>query len=60
MDMQIAAMSVGIHQAQTAQNLDVAVLKMAMDSSADSSTELLDSLTEGLDPNLGTRIDIQA
>lgn len=60
MDTQIAAMSVGIHQAQTAQNLDVAVLRMAMDSSAEHSTELLDSLTEGLDPNLGARIDIQA
>ena len=32
MDMSIAAMSVGMHQAQVGQDMGVAVLKMAMET----------------------------
>lgn len=59
MDMSIAAMSVSMHQSQAGQDLGVAVLKMAMDSVADTA-EMLDTAMESLDPALGANIDIQA
>lgn len=52
-------MSVSMHQAQAGQDLGVAVLKMAMDSVADTA-EMLDTAMESLDPALGANIDIQA
>ncbi|MBE6096847.1 MAG: YjfB family protein [Schwartzia sp.] len=60
LDMSIAAMSVGMHQAQVQQNLGVAVLKEAMDSSGQGLETMLSSMTESLDPNLGTMIDVLA
>ena len=60
MDMSIAALSVGMHQNQAAQDMGVAVLKMAMNHTGTETTEMLDQLTESLDPNLGTMLDIQA
>ena len=60
MDMSIAALSVNMHQAQTAQDMGVAVLKMAMDSTTSTTTELLDEVAESLDTNLGQNLDIIA
>lgn len=60
MDMSIAALSVGMHQSQVAQDMGVAVLKMAMDTAESGTTELLDEMVESLDPNLGQSIDIMA
>ena len=60
MDMSIAALSVGMHQSQTAQDVGVAVLKMAMDTAGSGTTELLDEMAESLDPTLGQSIDIMA
>lgn len=58
MDMSIAAMSVGMHQSQTAQDMGVAVLKMAMDDTTEVTADLLDNIA--VDPNLGNNVDIQA
>ncbi len=58
MDMSIAAMSVGMHQNQTAQDMGVAVLKMAMDDTTEVTADLLDNIA--VDPNLGNNVDIQA
>lgn len=44
MDMSIAALSVGMHQSQAAQDMGVAVLKMAMDTAESGTTELLDEM----------------
>lgn len=60
MDMSIAALSVSMNQAQTAQDMGVAVLKMAMDSTTSTTTELLDEVAESLDTNLGQNLDIIA
>lgn len=60
MDMSIAALSVGMYQSQAAQDMGVAVLKMAMDTAESGTTELLDEMAESLDPNLGQSIDIMA
>ena len=60
MDMSIAALSVNMHQAQTSQDMGVAVLKMAMDNTSSTTTELLDDVTESLDTNLGQNLDIIA
>ena len=60
MDMSIAALSVGMHQSQASQDMGVAVLKMAMDTTGTETTEMLDQMTQSLDPNLGTMLDIQA
>jgi len=58
MDMSIAAMSVNMHQNQTAQDMGVAVLKMAMDDTTEVTADLLDNIA--VDPNLGNNVDIQA
>ena len=60
MDMSIAALSVGMHQNQASQDMGVAVLKMAMDNTGTETTQMLDQMTESLDPNLGRMLDIQA
>ena len=59
-DMSIAAMSVGMHQAQAYQQLDVSVLKMAMETAETGTEELLEELSVSLDPSLGSMVDILA
>lgn len=56
--MGIAALSVGMSQARAQQGLDVAVLKTAMDMSA--QVESLLAETVNLDPNLGAAVDVLA
>ena len=58
MDMSIAAMSVNVHQSQAMQDMGMAVLKMAMDTTEVATEEMLEELA--VDPNLGTMVDIQA
>lgn len=60
LDMSIAAMSVSMHQSQIQQDLGVAVLKEAMSSSEQGLETMLSSVSESLDPNLGTMIDVFA
>ena len=57
--MDIAQMSVGMHQAQAQQSLGIAVAKMAMDSGKDA-LDLIEETTASLDPNLGNSVDIYA
>ena len=59
MDMNIAALSVDMHLAQTQQNFGVAVMKMAMDTTTEQAEEVLQEIGN-LDPNLGQNIDIIA
>ena len=59
MDMNIAALSVNMHLAQTQQNFGVAVMKMAMDTTTEQAEEVLQEIGN-LDPNLGQNIDIIA
>lgn len=59
MDMNIAALSVDMQLAQTQQNFGVAVMKMAMENSAEQVEEVLQELGS-LEPNLGNNIDIMA
>ena len=59
-DMAIAALSVGMHQQQTQQDLGVAVLKMAMDTTEDMTAELIEGVPVNIDPDLGAQIDITA
>ena len=54
--MDIAQMSVGMHQAQASQQLGIAVAKLAMDSGKDA-LELIEETTASLDPNLGNSVD---
>ncbi len=59
--MSIAAMSVGMHQAQAGQDLGMAVMKMAMEQAEIGTEELLENLEAvPVDPNLGANIDIMA
>ena len=59
MDMSIAALSVDMKLAQTQQDFSVAVMKMAMNDSAEQMEEVLQEIGN-LDPNLGQNIDIIA
>ena len=57
--MDIAQMSVGMHQMQAQQSLGIAVAKLAMDSGKDA-LELIEETTASLDPSLGNSVDIYA
>lgn len=57
--MDIAQMSVGMHQAQASQQLGIAVAKLAMDSGKEALA-LIEESTAGIDPNLGNSVDIYA
>lgn len=59
-DMSIAAMSVDMASQRTTQDMGVAVLKMAMEDGSQGVEQLLDSMQQSLDPNLGNNIDIEA
>ncbi|MBR1729426.1 MAG: YjfB family protein [Selenomonadaceae bacterium] len=56
MDMSIAAMSVGMHQAELWQDIGIAMLDKAMEADTEMIEEALDM--GNLDPNLGHNIDI--
>ena len=58
MDMSLAAMSVNMSQGRAMQDMGMAVLKMAMDTTEVAAEEMLEELA--VDPNLGTMVDIQA
>ena len=57
--MDIAQMSVNMHQQQAMQSLGIAVTKMAMNAS-DDALELLEETTVSVDPNLGNVVDVSA
>ncbi|MBO6305109.1 MAG: YjfB family protein [Selenomonadaceae bacterium] len=57
MDMAIAAASVYMNEAKTAQEFSTGVLKMAMDTEMAAMNEMIEGLA---DPNLGQNIDIMA
>ena len=57
--MDVAQMSVGMHQMQAQQSLGIAVAKMAMDSGKDA-LKLLEETTASLDPSLGNSVDVYA
>lgn len=59
MEMNVAALSVNMHLAQTQQDFGVAVMKMAMDTSTEQAQELLQEI-ENVDPALGNNIDVTA
>ena len=59
MEMNIAALSVDMKLAQAQQNFGVAVMKLAMDTSAEQTEEILQEM-ESLDPNLGNNVDVMA
>jgi len=57
--MDIAQLSVSMHQQQAAQSLGIAVAKLAMDSGKDA-LDLIEDTTASLDPNLGNSVDMYA
>ena len=57
--MDIAQMSVGMHQAQAQQSLGIAVAKLAMDSGKEA-LDLIEETTASLDPNVGSNVDMYA
>ena len=60
LSMSIAALSVGMAQANTQQQLGISVLKEAMEMSGEAVAELLENVPVSLDPNLGAAVDIMA
>jgi len=57
--MNIAQLSVDMHQQRAAQSLGIAALKMSIDTGSEA-LELIENVAESLDPNLGNSIDIYA
>ncbi len=57
--MDIAQMSVSMHQQQAAQSLGIAVAKLAMDSGTEA-LDLIEETTASLNPNVGSNVDMYA
>ena len=57
--MNIAQLSVDMHQQRAAQSLGIATLKMSNDTDSEA-LQLIENVAESLDPNLGSSIDIYA
>lgn len=55
--MSIAAMSVGMSQSRVQEQVGVAVLGKVFDD-MNSSADLVQELSAGVDPNLGSNVDI--
>ena len=58
--MDIAALSVGMAEARTQQQLGISVLKEAMEASGENVMELMEGISASLDPALGATVDIMA
>ena len=58
--MDIAALSVGMAEARTQQQLGISILKEAMEASSESVMELMEEISANLDPALGATVDIMA
>ena len=56
----IAALSVGMAEARTQQQLGISVLKEAMEVSSENVMELMEEISASLDPALGATVDIMA
>ena len=60
LSMSIAALSVGMAEARTQQQLGISVLKEAMEASDENVMELMEGISASLDPALGATVDIMA
>ena len=58
--MSIAALSVGMAEARTQQQLGISILKEAMEACSANVMELMEEISESLDPALGATVDIMA
>ena len=63
--MDIAAMSIGLSQAKVVQQVNLSVMKMAMDSAENKMLEMVNMIdtsnhTKPVNPNLGKYVDIKA
>ena len=59
-DMDIAAMSINMHQQQNNIQLGTAVMKMAMETSEAAMTDMLDSIDVSARTGVGGMVDILA
>lgn len=59
-DMDIAAMSINMHQQQNNIQLGTAVMKMAMETSEAAMTDMLDSIDVSAMTGVGGMVDILA
>ena len=60
LSMSIAALSVGMTEARTQQQLGISILKEAMEASSENVMELMEEISANLDPALGATVDIMA
>lgn len=58
--MDIAAMSVGLHQQQLDMQVGTSVLKMAMETSESTMTDMLDAIDVSSMTGVGANLDIMA
>ncbi|HHY64533.1 MAG TPA: putative motility protein [Clostridiaceae bacterium] len=57
--MDIAAMSISLHQARLSREAGIAVLKKAMTSTETMAQDLLKMLEQSVTPHLGQNVDIR-
>ena len=58
--MDIATMSVGMHQASLQSAVSISVMKLAMNNGVEAATQITDMMTNmAADTNRGTNIDVR-
>lgn len=59
--MDIAAMSIGMHQAALQNSVSISLMKMSMDNQVQSASQMTDMMSDmAVDTSKGTNIDIKA
>lgn len=57
--MDIAALSVSMHQQSLSQSVGIALMKKNMDVSTDNSQSLIKMMELNVNPNLGSKLDVR-
>ena len=58
--MDIAALSINMHQASLQQSAGIALMKIAMNTGKETASQMTEMLkNSAVDPNLGNKIDVR-
>lgn len=57
--MDIPALSISMNQTQLVENVDIALMKKAMDVSTDNNQSLVKMMELSVNPNLGSNLDLK-
>lgn len=58
--MDIASLAISMSQMDLATKVSTSVVKMAMNDGVEAAAQITDMISDSVDPNLGSKIDVRA